>query len=91
MRVFFKVTLPLAAPGIFVGVGMAWARALGEFGATIFVAGNLPGVSQTMPLAIYTVMESSLSVALSLAMALVLCALAVLGLLRALARAWGVS
>ena len=91
VRAFFKVTLPLAAPGIFVGVGMAWARALGEFGATIFVAGNLPGVSQTMPLAIYTVMESSLSVALSLAMALVLCALAVLGLLRALARAWGVS
>ena len=62
---------------------------LGEFGATIFVAGNLPGVSQTMLLAIYTVMESSLPVALSLAMALVVCALAVLGLLRALARAGG--
>ena len=83
---FFRVVLPTAMPGLLAGVGMAWARALGEFGATLFVAGNLPGVSQTMPLAIYTVMESSLSVALSLALVLVLLALSVLLVLRVFLR-----
>ena len=52
-RVFRTVTVPLALPGLAAGAVLAWARALGEFGATIMFAGNLPGVTQTMPLAIY--------------------------------------
>jgi molybdate transport system permease protein len=83
---FFRVVLPTAMPGLLAGLGMAWARALGEFGATLFVAGNLPGVSQTMPLAIYTVMESSLPAALSFALVLVSLALSALLVLRVLLR-----
>lgn len=58
LGVFFTVTLPLAANGVLAGLVMTWARAMGEFGATIMFAGNLPGVTQTMPLAIYVLMES---------------------------------
>ncbi len=53
LAVFRDITLPLALPGIAAGMVLAWARALGEFGATIMFAGNFPGVTQTMPLAIY--------------------------------------
>src|SRR5262249_8257819 len=53
MRVFLRVTLPLAARGIAAGVVLAFARALGEFGATIMVAGNIPGKTATLPLSIY--------------------------------------
>jgi molybdate transport system permease protein len=56
LGVFVTVTLPLAANGVLAGVVMTWARAMGEFGATIMFAGNLPGVTQTMPLAIYVLM-----------------------------------
>jgi molybdate transport system permease protein len=56
LSVFFTVTLPLATNGVLAGVVMTWARAMGEFGATIMFAGNLPGVTQTMPLAIYVLM-----------------------------------
>lgn len=52
-RVFFQVTLPLARSSLIAGAVLAWARALGEFGATIMFAGNREGVTQTMPLAIY--------------------------------------
>lgn len=52
-RVFRTVTLPLIAPSLIAGAVLAWARALGEFGATIMFAGNFPGITQTMPLAIY--------------------------------------
>jgi len=54
--VFITVTLPLAANGVLAGLVMTWARAMGEFGATLMFAGNLPGVTQTMPLAIYMLM-----------------------------------
>jgi len=54
--VFFTITLPLAANGVLAGLAMTWARAMGEFGATLMFAGNLPGVTQTMPLAIYMLM-----------------------------------
>jgi len=54
--VFFTVTLPIAANGVLAGLVMTWARAMGEFGATLMFAGNLPGVTQTMPLAIYMLM-----------------------------------
>ncbi|MEP7271665.1 MAG: molybdate ABC transporter permease subunit [Acidobacteriota bacterium] len=50
---FFRITLPLARRGIFAGVVLSFARALGEFGATLMLAGNIPGKTQTMPLAIY--------------------------------------
>ncbi|WP_328474333.1 ABC transporter permease [Actinoplanes sp. NBC_00393] len=55
---FTHVTLPLVAPGIAAGAVLCWARALGEFGATITFAGNFPGITQTMPLAVYQTMES---------------------------------
>ncbi|PKM78259.1 MAG: molybdate ABC transporter permease subunit [Firmicutes bacterium HGW-Firmicutes-15] len=57
-RIFFTITLPLAWPGITAGLVLAFARALGEFGATLMVAGNIPGQTQTMPLAIYFAVES---------------------------------
>ena len=66
--IFFRVSIPLALPALVGGAVMSWARALGEFGATIFFAGNLPGVTQTMPLAIYSAMESNLDAALALAL-----------------------
>ncbi len=56
LRVFFTVTVPLSASAIISGAIMTWARAMGEFGATIMFAGNIPGITQTMPLAIYMLM-----------------------------------
>lgn len=70
-QVFRHVTLPLAWAGLLSGCVMTWARALGEFGATIIFAGNYPGRTQTMPLAIYLGFELDLNVALTLAMILV--------------------
>jgi len=57
-RVLFTVTLPLARRGIFAGVLLAFARALGEFGATIMVAGNIPGRTTTLPVAIYSLVQN---------------------------------
>ena len=71
---FRRVTLPSIAPGIVAGAVLCWARALGEFGATITFAGNLPGVTQTMPLAIYISQSSNMTdeaIALSLILVLV--------------------
>src|SRR5262249_13846386 len=53
LETFFRITLPLASRGIFAGGVLSFARALGEFGATLMLAGNIPGKTQTMPLAIY--------------------------------------
>ena len=53
LRVFFTISLPLASRAIFSGILITWARAMGEFGATLMFAGNLPGITQTIPLAIY--------------------------------------
>ncbi len=58
VKIFFTVTLPLAWPGILAGLVLSFARALGEFGATLMVAGNIPGQTQTIPLAIYFAVES---------------------------------
>jgi molybdate transport system permease protein len=58
IRVFLRVTLPLAYPGLLAGLVLAFARALGEFGATLMVAGNIPGKTQTIPLAIYFAVET---------------------------------
>ena len=57
-RVFFTVTLPLAAPGVIAGLLLSFTRALGEFGATLMLAGNIPGQTQTIPLAIYFASEA---------------------------------
>lgn len=60
---FFRVAVPVALPGLAVGASLAWARALGEFGATLLFAGNLTGTTQTMPLAIFSALESDVRVA----------------------------
>ena len=58
LETFLKITLPLARRGIFAGLVLSFARALGEFGATLMIAGNIPGKTQTMPLAIYEAVAS---------------------------------
>jgi len=70
-QVFWRISLPLARRGVLSGVALAWARALGEFGATIIFAGNFPGRTQTMPLAIYLGFELDLGVAVALSVILV--------------------
>jgi molybdate transport system permease protein len=70
-QLFRYVMIPLAGRAILSGAILAWTRAIGEFGATILFAGNLEGVTQTMPLAIYLGLERSLSVALALSTVLV--------------------
>jgi molybdate transport system permease protein len=81
-RVFFRVALPLAKGGLVSGAAMAWARALGEFGATLMFAGNLTGRTQTLPLAIYTALESDVRAAQALSLLLVLVAFGLLLVLR---------
>lgn len=83
LRTFFRVTLPLAGPSLFGGALMTWARALGEFGATIMFAGNLQGRTQTMPLAIYIGLESNLDSALALSTILILVSFGILVAVRA--------
>ena len=85
-RTFFRITLPLAAPAMFTGLGLAWARALSEFGATMMFAGNLTGETQTMPLAIMSAMETSLEGALALSVVLLAASILVLALLGLLTR-----
>ena len=85
-RILGQVTLPLAAPGLVSGVVLCFARAVGEFGATALFAGNAPGVTQTMPLAIYTAFNGagvSQSTAVALSLLLLVTAIAVLLLVRA--------
>lgn len=81
-RLFREVILPLAAPSALSGAVMSWARALGEFGATIIFAGNFPGRTQTMPLAIYIGFEVDLDTALTLSVILILLSFASLLLIR---------
>jgi molybdate transport system permease protein len=80
---FFHVALPLALPGLLAGVAMSSARALGEFGATITFAGNLPGSTQTMPLAVYVALQSDLDAAVALSVLLLVMAFGLLLGLRA--------
>lgn len=84
--ILWRVTLPLAAPGLVAGVVLCFARAIGEFGATALFAGNAPGVTQTMPLAIYTAFNGSgvgQGTAVALSLLLLVTALTVLLLVRA--------
>ncbi len=80
--VFRRVTLPLIAPSVFAGAVLSWARALGEFGATITFAGNLPGTTQTLPLAVYIALETRPEVAIMLSLVLLAVALAILVVMR---------
>ncbi len=82
LRVFFTVTLPMVAPGLIAGAALTWARALGEFGATITFAGNLPGVTQTLPLQVYLLLQDDPEAATSLSLLLLVVAMAVLVALR---------
>jgi molybdate transport system permease protein len=82
LRVFFTVTLPMVAPGLIAGAALTWARALGEFGATITFAGNLPGVTQTLPLQVYLLLQSDPEAATSVSLLLLAVAMAVLVALR---------
>jgi molybdate transport system permease protein len=77
-KTFWRITFPLALPGLLTGIALAWARALGEFGATMMFAGNLPGKTQTLPLAIYTAMESDSSIAVAISALLLFVAFALL-------------
>ena len=79
---FRRVTLPLAVPGLLAGSVLAWARSLGEFGATITFAGNYPGTTQTMPTLIYSALQSDPEVARTLSMILLVLSIAILAALR---------
>ncbi|MEU6313741.1 ABC transporter permease [Streptomyces sp. NPDC047014] len=82
VRVFFTVTLPMVAPGLVAGAALTWARALGEFGATITFAGNLPGTTQTLPLQVYLLLQDQPEAATSVSLLLLAIAMAVLIALR---------
>ncbi|SDY60344.1 molybdate transport system permease protein [Modestobacter sp. DSM 44400] len=79
---FRRVTLPLVAPGVAAGAVLCWARALGEFGATITFAGNFPGTTQTMPLAVYLALQRDPEAAIVLSLVLLAVSLGTLLLLR---------
>ena len=80
--VFTRVTLPLIGPSLFAGAVLCWARALGEFGATITFAGNFPGVTQTMPLAVYLLLGTDHEASYILSLVLLVISLGVLVALR---------
>lgn len=82
VRTFTAVVLPMAAPGVAAGAALAWARALGEFGATITFAGSFPGRTQTAPLAVYAALEQDPQAALALSVLLLAVCVVVLGTLR---------
>jgi molybdate transport system permease protein len=85
-RVLTTVAIPVSWPSLAGGAAMSWARALGEFGATLMFAGNMTGRTQTLPLAIYAALESDLRTAQSLSILLVVVAFALLVAIRAGAR-----
>ncbi len=90
-RAFARVAVPVALPGLIVGASLAWARALGEFGATLLFAGNFRGSTQTMPLAILSALESDVRVALAFSLVLVALGAVLLTALRLAPRLWGRS
>jgi molybdate transport system permease protein len=82
-RIFRRITLPIAAPGILSGTALSFARALGEFGATLMVAGNIPGRTQTIPLALYSAVEggrtAEANILLGVTVVISFCLVAVVG------------
>ena len=91
LTVFRRITLPLVGPSLLAGAVLCWARALGEFGATITFAGNFPGTTQTMPLAVYNALEIDPEAAVALSLVLLVVAVAILAALRDrwLSSGWG--
>ncbi|GAW92028.1 ABC transporter permease [Calderihabitans maritimus] len=84
-QVFWRVTFPLALPSLVSGLIMSWARALGEFGATLIFAGNMPGRTQTLPLAVYSAMETDFPAAMVMSAFLVVISFLVLVSVKVLA------
>ena len=82
MTVFRRVTVPLIAPSLGAGAVLCWARALGEFGATITFAGSFPGTTETMPIAVYYALENDPDAAIALSLVLLAVSVAVLVSLR---------
>ncbi|MBN6054606.1 molybdate ABC transporter permease subunit [Nonomuraea sp. RK-328] len=80
--VFRRVTLPMVMPGVVAGAVLCWARALGEFGATITFAGNFPGTTRTMPLAVYLALETEPEAAIVLSLVLLAVSVVILAGLR---------
>jgi molybdate transport system permease protein len=89
LRIFATVAIPLTARGLVSGIVMTFARAIGEFGATIMVAGNLPGVTQTMPLAIYGALEGDFNVAITISILLVLISFSIMAIISLITRKRG--
>ena len=87
-RTLLRIAVPLAAGGLVTGAVLAWARALGEFGATLIFAGSFRGVTETAPLAIYGELDSDVNAALALSAVLVLISFAVLAGVKAATRRW---
>ena len=81
-RIFWQITIPLASRTLLTGIVLTWARALGEFGATILFAGNFPGRTQTIPLAIYVGFELDLNVAITLSAILLVVSFGVLFIVK---------
>ncbi len=81
-RIFLRVTLPMVLPSILAGSVLCWARALGEFGATLLIGGNNPGVTQTLPTAVLTVFGNNPADAPALSLPLIAVAVVVLGAMR---------
>lgn len=86
LHAFRTVALPLAAPALFAGAAVAWARALSEFGATMMFAGNMPGRTQTLSLAVMTAMESSLETAVAVSVVSLVLGVIALWLARRVSR-----
>jgi molybdate transport system permease protein len=86
LRVVRDISVPAAMPSLAAGAVLCWARALSEFGATLLFAGNLPGRTQTMPLAIMSAFESSLGAALALSVILLVVSFAIIFASRSLTR-----
>ena len=82
LTVFRRITLPMVAPSLGAGAVLCWARALGEFGATITFAGNFPGTTQTMPIAVYIALETDPDAAIALSLLLLIVSVTILVLLR---------
>jgi molybdate transport system permease protein len=87
LQAFRHVVLPLTSPALLTAVGLAWARALGEFGATITFAGNFPGVTQTLPIAVYISSQTNLDKSIAISVILLAVSFAVL-LTLGLTRSW---
>lgn len=81
-QILWRVTLPTIRPAVVAGLALTWARAFGEFGATVTFAGNLAGRTQTLPLAVFVALESNRELAVALSLLMVAVSLAVLVALR---------